>query len=370
MARILLVHPGPDFSVADVYRGWHKALNKAGHTVMEYNTNDRLTYYGHSRMPDPGASPCQACGQVPTHKALDNEGIMRFSVDGLYDSLYKFWPDVVFFISAFYITAPMLQVIRTRRHKIVMLHTESPYQDDEQMIRGQFADLNLLNDPVNLDAWDELEIPVAYMPHAYDPDFHYPAARRSYDCDFTFIGTLFKSRAEFFSQMDFTGLEVSLGGSGWDLAMHDYPEVVTTVMDRNKGHRLVDYLGHPLDHCVPNDETADHYRTARSSINFYRRESEAAHAGRGWAMGPREIEMAACGLFFLRDPRPESDEVFGHILPSFRSPEEASDMLRFWVKNDSARETAAKAAYERIAARTFDNNTRAALALMEETGIL
>ncbi len=370
MARILLVHPGPDFSVADVHRGWEKALRKSGHTVMTYNTNDRLTYHGHERMPRHGEPKCEQCGEVPTRPALDADGIMQMAVKGLYETCFVFWPEVIFFVSAFYITAPMLQVLRTRRMKIVMLHTESPYQDDEQMLRGQFADLNLVNDPANLAAWRELDVPAAYMPHAYDPDIHYPAARREYDCDFTFVGTLFRSRAEFFSRMDFTGLNVSFGGSGWDLANRDYPELITKVMDRDNGYRLVDYLGHPLDHCVDNDETADHYRTAKAGINFYRRESEDGHAGKGWAMGPREVEMAACGLFFLRDPRPESDEVFGSVLPAFDGPEHASELLREWVARDQDRERLAHLAYTSIAARTFDNNARAALALMEEAGIL
>lgn len=337
---------------------------------MTYTTNDRLTYYGHARMPDPGKGACDVCGQVPTHQAHDADGIMQHAVDGLYRELYLFWPDVVFFVSAFYVTAPVLQVIRTRRHKVVMLHTESPYQDEEQMTRGQFADLNLLNDPANINAWEDLDVPVAYMPHAYDPDVHYPAAERQYDCDFTFVGTLFKTRAEFFSRMDFTGLDVALGGAGWDLAMRDYPELVTKVMDAGKGRRLVDYVGHPLDYSVDNQETAAHYRTAKCGINFYRRESEDQHAGKGWAMGPREVEMAACGLFFLRDPRPESDDMFDGILPSFSSPEEASDLLRYWVKHDGFRENAARQARFAVADRTFDANAGKALALMEKEGIL
>lgn len=370
MARILLVHPGPDFSVADVYRGWEKALKKAGHTVLSFTSNDRLTFYGHSRMPDRSKEPCEACGEQPTRPALDADGVMHLAMDGLYKELYVFWPDVIFFVSAFYMTAPMLQVIRNRRHKIVILHTESPYQDEEQMVRGQFADLNLLNDPVNLDAWKELDVPAAYMPHSYDPDVHYPASPRAYEYDFTFIGTLFKSRAEFFSKMDFTGLDVALGGSGWDIAVRDYPELVKKVMDQDKGYRLVDYLGHPLSHCVDNTETARAYRAAKCGINFYRRESEDKHAGKGWAMGPREVEMAACGLFFLRDPRSESDALFDGILPSFSSPEEASELLRRWVKDDVSRENAARRAYERIADRTFDNHAARALHLMEENGIL
>jgi hypothetical protein len=351
----------PDFSVADVHRGWEKALRKLGHTVMVYNTNDRLTFYGHARMPDPGAEPCDH-GNLPTHKALDNAGVLQLGLDGLYRDLFVFWPEVIFFVSGFYLTAAMLQVIRTRRIKIVMLHTESPYQDGEQMQRGQFADLNLLNDPVNLEAWRDLDVPAAYMPHAYDPDVHYPDWNPGrYEADFAFVGTLFKSRAEFFSRMNFEGLDVVFGGSGWDIAMREFPELVK---------HLVDYVGHPLEYCVDNDETARVYRQAKCGINFYRRESENQHAGQGWAMGPREVEMAACGLFFLRDPRPESDEVFGGTLPAFSSPEEASDLLRTWLKHDEQREQRARAAYDRIASRTFASNARAALGLMEEAGIL
>jgi glycosyltransferase involved in cell wall biosynthesis len=244
------------------------------------------------------------------------------------------------------------------------------------MERGQFADLNLLNDPSNLKAWRELEVPVTYMPHAYDPDTHYPDWRPGrYESDFAFIGTLFKSRAEFFSKMDFTGIEVALGGAGWDIALAKYPELVTAVMDTELGHRLIDYVAHPLEYSVGNDETAKVYRGARCGINFYRRESEDAHAGEGWAMGPREIEMAACGLFFLRDPRPESDEVFGAesgkiILPAFHSPEEATELLRWWLEHPRLREVRANEAFARVAARTFGNNARAALNLMEEAGIL
>jgi spore maturation protein CgeB len=337
---------------------------------MNYNTNDRLTWYGHARFHEHDKDACAACGEKPTRQALDADGIMTLGMAGLTDPLYKFWPDVIFFISGFYMTAPLLQLIRTRRHKIVMLHTESPYQDQEQMVRGDFADLNLLNDPANIGAWKELDAPVAYMPHAYDPDIHYPNWSPSrFEIDFTFIGTLFRSRAQFFSEMDFTGIDTAFGGSGWDLALNDYPELVSKVVDTERGHALIDYLAHPADHCVGNDETADVYRKTKVGINFYRREGEADQV-QGVAMGPREVEMAACGLFFLRDPRPEGDALFDGILPRFHSPEEASELMRYWVTHDEEREALARKAYERVASRTFDNNARAAMVLMEEAGIL
>jgi len=358
MARILLVQPGPDFSVADVHRGWKKALSRLGHTVMDYTTSDRLTFYGRALMEDFTQEPCEHGRPAVKRAMTSNEETIQMALKGLYETCYVFWPDVIFFVSAFWMTPAMLQVLRTRRHKLVMLHTESPYQDDEQLLRGQFADLNLLNDPVNIAAWKELDVPVAYMPHAYDPDVHYPDGRTNrYEADFAFVGTAFKSRQEFFANMDLSGLSVVFGGGNWNNVEPEYKH-------------LLDYLGHHPEMCVGNEETARIYRLAKCGINFYRRESEDAHAGEGWAMGPREVEQAACGLFFLRDPRPESDEVFGHILPAFGSADEASQELRYWVKNDALREYRANQAREAIADRTFDNNAKAALKLMEEAGIL
>jgi hypothetical protein len=43
--RILVVHPGPDFSVHDVYAGWTEALNDLGCEVAVYNLNLRPAYF-------------------------------------------------------------------------------------------------------------------------------------------------------------------------------------------------------------------------------------------------------------------------------------------------------------------------------------
>src|ERR1700733_1911770 len=144
MARILLVHQGPDFSVADVHNGWYKAFKKLGHQVMVYNTNERLTFYGNALVPTNAPKPCSH-GRIETKQAMpDPLHVTQHATAGLMETCYLFWPDVIFFISGFFQNAATLQVLRERNHKIVMLHTESPYQDDEQMVRGQFADLNLL----------------------------------------------------------------------------------------------------------------------------------------------------------------------------------------------------------------------------------
>jgi spore maturation protein CgeB len=277
---------------------------------------------------------------------------IRASMQGLSHACYSYWPDVVLFVSAFFVEAGIFALMRARGHKIVLLMTEAPYQDTEQLTRAPFADLNLLNDPTNIAAYEELG-PALYMPHAYRPELHHPRTgplNPELAADLTFIGTAFQSRIAFFEAMDFTGIDFLLGGSYWDEELAE-------------GSLLRRHLSQDAK-CVDNTETAELYRHARCGINVYRREAEDDHAGEGWAMGPREVEMAASGLFFLRDPRPESDEVLS-MLPSFASPEEATEQLRWWLAHDRKRERAASLAREAVADRTFANHAARLLKAVE-----
>jgi hypothetical protein len=240
-------------------------------------------------------------------------------------------------------------MIRGRGVKVVLLHTESPYQDGEQLVRAAHADLNLVNDPVNLQAYQALGAPAAYMPHAHRPSVHHPDPRAFKMWDLSFIGTGFPSRVAFFEAMDLDGLDVRLAGP-WMGLPEDSP--------------LRQYADPNPEGCVDNEQTADIYRQSRAGLNFYRREAEDAHKGEGWACGPREIEMAACGLWFMRDPRPESDELFP-MLPAFTGPEEAGKLLRWALAHPEDAAEAAGKARAAVAGRTFENHARKLLAMLD-----
>ena len=75
--------------------------------------------------------------------------------------------------------------------------------------------------------------------------------------------------------------------------------------------------------------------------------------------------MAACGLWFARDPRPESDELFP-MLPSFTSPDEAGDQIRWALAHPAERDKAASLARQAIAGRTFDANAKRLLKLLDD----
>lgn len=276
-------------------------------------------------------------------------------MQGISHALYTFWPDVVLFVSGFFTTAGLLDLIRKRNHKIVMLATESPYQEDVQLTRAPFVDLNMLNDPANMHLYDELGIPALYMPHAYRPHVHYPRTGPylADSPDLIFIGTAFKSRVEFFERLDLHGIDTLIAGNEWGKIPETSP--------------LVPYIGTGLTtaDCINNTDTADLYRSAKMGLNFYRRESEDEHKDDiAIAMGPREVEMAAIGLPFLRDPREEGDRVLS-MLPTFATPEDASEQLRWWLKHEAERDEIARKARAAVADRTFLNNAKRMLRALE-----
>lgn len=339
--RVLLVHPGPGFSVHDVYTGWHEGLTAAGVQVATYNLHDRLTFYDRTYL---------HVSDSLFRKALEAEQAIELAVNGLLSACYQYWPDVVVVVTGFLVKAEMLDLLRDRGHKVVLIHTEQPYETERELALAAHADLNLLNDPVNLNQFKAVA-PSLYMPHAYRPHIHKPgAADPEAASDFAFVGTGFKSRIEFFEAMDFGGADVALAGN-WQGLADDSP--------------LRGYVAHDIDQCCDNTEGVRLYQSSKSGLNLYRREIEDGGSDQGWAMGPREVEMAATGLFFLRDPRGEGDEVLS-MLPTFTTPEDASDQLKWWLGKDGFREEAARQARAAVADRTFEKHAALLLQLLEE----
>jgi spore maturation protein CgeB len=337
--RFLVGQPGPYFSVQDVYTGWSEALAAAGHDVFGYNLGDRLTfYYSALRQTDDGLF----------RHMLTGEQAKELAVNGLYAALMKVRPHVLLLVSGFYIPPELVDIARSAGVRVVLLCTESPYEDAKQAELAKHCDLTLVDDPTNLHLFPA---GTEYMPKAYRPAIHHPGPPvPDLVRDFAFVGSAYPSRIAFFEAMDLDGLSVLLGGN-WRLTLDGSP--------------LREHLAHDVQDCMDNTETADVYRSARVGLNLYRREAESDDMVAGWSMGPREVEMAACGLFFLRDPRGEGDELLD-MLPTFTSPAEASEQLRWWLARPDARAAAAEKARAAVADRTFDNHARRLLRLLEK----
>ena len=342
--RWLVSHPGAHFSVADVFTGWTEALRNLGEEVHEYRFDDRLNAFAHSYRQETDVTG--PAGTRMFRRMYNDEQVALLGVDGLCATLFKVRPDILLLISAFFIPPALLEHIQRSGIAVIIIHTESPYEDVRQLELAPYAHLNLLNDPANIDAFTAVA-PTMYLPHAYRPVLHHPPAPGSEPrYDFSFVGTAFASRIEFFEQLDLDGLDVLLAGNWQQL---------------DGASPLRRFLVDDPTECMDNADTADVYRETRVGINFYRREAQHPDLSAGVAMGPREVEMAACGLFFLRDPRPEGDEVLD-MLPRFTSAEEASALLAWYLDHPGERQVLADKARAAVADRTFIDHARALLA--------
>lgn len=336
--RWLVAHPGPGFSVHDVYVGWVEALRELGEQVFDFNLGDRLVLYDKAHLETDDGE---------WRKAFDGEQAVKMAMNGLAAGLFKIRPHVLLVVSGFFTDSEVLEQARRTGTRVVMLMTESPYEEDRQLKLAEHADLVLLNDPTNLSRYEGVA-PTVFAPHAYRPSVHCPGPSDEKPSDLVFVGTGYPSRIDFFDRLDLTGLDVALAGN-W--------------MRLDATSPLRAHVVHDIDECFDNADAVPLYRASKAGLNLYRREADSDEYLTGWAMGPREVEMAACGLFYLRDPRAEGDELLP-MLPTFTCAEDASEQLRWWLDHPGMRQTAAEQAREAVKDRTFLNHAARLLRLL------
>lgn len=325
--KILVVKPGPRFSVEDVANGWIKGLKANGHEVIEFDLSNRMQFFqeGFEALFEKNGID----SKPSLHQVAMNATVM------LQGACWEHSPDVILIISGFYLP-PSFYIHARRYATTVLMVTESPYEDNWQIDAAGFVDMCITNDDVNIEAFKE-KTPTFYYGHGFDTDVHHPGvADPELLCEFSFVGTGYPERIEYLEQVDWTGINASLGGN-WTSIKEDSP--------------LKELLLHDKDHCLDNHLAADLYRASIVSANIYRK--QASHSHEGNACGPREIEMAACGLFFFREPRPESDRLFS-MLPVLPEPQRLHEEIRYWLERSDERQQKIDLARENIQHRSFD----------------
>jgi spore maturation protein CgeB len=352
MPRALVVHPGPNFSVADVHRGWVRGLNANGYDVAEYNLDNRLEFFSNAYLP-----------QDDTFRlAFTQEQANWAATEQLKSVCYDWWPDVVVVISGFFMNEHLAKVIRERRHKLVWVMTESPYEDQRQAVQSEWgADLVVLNDPTNAGVYGA---PTLYLPHSYDPAVHRPGMQaEQLRSDVCIVGTGYPSRVRFLEQIDWAGIDLALLGMWRALEGHPLGQYVRCP-GGERAAEVMDLDDDPFEQCVDNDLTVRWYHSTKASINLYRREAQRPDLVDGWSMGPREVELAACGTFFVTEPRGENVQVLPEV-PKFSTPGEAEELLRWYLAHDRARERVVRLAAQAVEGWTFERRVGHVLELLD-----
>lgn len=342
--RALVVHPGPSFSVSDVHNGWVRGLTANGVNVLTADLDNAIWLYGNAQVEQPDGT------FIPALSAEDACFVASKHVQAF---AYVWLPDVVFIVSGFFMDQFTAELLRARGSKVVWVCTESPYEDETQLRRAQWAsDLVILNDPTNIDRYRDAGLNALYVPHSYDPGLHRPGpVHPDYESDVCIVGTGYPSRVRFLEQMDWSGIDLALLGMWKTLDGHPLAQRVRGI-DPDAPEDDPDRY----EVCVDNTETVRYYQSTHASVNLYRKEAERDDLADGWAMGPREVELAACGTFFVTEPRGENCEALP-MVPKVSDPGEASEVLRWYLAHDDARAEVSRAARQAIDGWTFENRT-------------
>ena len=317
--RILLVHPGAEFSIWDVAQGLRRALVEQGHEIADYYITRRMTYHA-AAMELGGADVSQEHFPAIAKQACEN-----VIVEALYHRA-----DLVLLVSGLNfhpIGIKLLDLMREPRIPVAIVLTESPYEDPQQAeFCGAHPDAVIFTNErstARMFGWH-------YLPHAFDPQVHQPGwADPAEACDVLMLATGWPERQELLEQVNWTGIKLRLIGP-WPYLPAD--------------HALRAYLD---DHCVDNPETPRLYASAKICLNFFRRHPGAE------SLGPRTYELAACGAFQLSDPRPELSEKFSGSIPVFHSASELEGLIRYYLGRDRERVQLAAEARNLVRGETF-----------------
>lgn len=338
--KLLLVHPGASWSTADVYEGLLYGLRSHGVDVKPYRLDKRIESSGRTlhamwrqqRKIDPAA-------ERPTQADIYYDAGCRAVTMALREQV-----DCVLVVSAMYLHPDVLILMKRAGIRTAVLFTESPYDTEREALVASLVDGCWTNERTAVPMLQAANPCSGYLPHAWHPTNHTPGTHEGDDevpaHDVVFVGSGFAERLAWFNAIDWTGIDLGLYGT-WEKNRLS-KALRACVREGNVDNRFASAL----------------YRRAKVGLNLYRTSKGATtraeqHITHAESLSPRAYELAACGVFHLSEFRAEVPEVFGDLVPTFRTPAEAEALIRLWLHDDAGRVRVAAQLPARVAAASW-----------------
>jgi spore maturation protein CgeB len=335
--KVLVIGAGASFSTADVEAGVVEGLRAQGVEVALYPLDRRIA--ASSEFLKRCWKRAKAAN-VDVEKPTSADALLHAVQDSLTKALLH-QVDWVLLVSGMFVPRPFLEILQRAGLPVALLLTESPYDLDREVLWAETSDVVWTNERTSVYGLRQAQPRTFYLPHAMRPDVHcvpndvpdVPAH------DVVFVGTAFQERIELLSAIDWTGIDLGLYGQWKALAA------------RSPLRRFV------RGGVVDNARTAALYQRAKLGLNLYR-ESQGwgKHAARvtgAESLNPRAYELAACGCFHLSSARAEVAEVFGDLVPTFRTAHECEALIRQWLADDVGRASVARRLPDTVTGHTW-----------------
>lgn len=335
--RVLVIHPGHMTATPDVAVGLGHGFEALGYEIESFLLGHRASGYQEMLLKD---------GKIPKEKTV--EFALGMASEEITNRIIRAQPEVVLIICGALIHPHVWPCLGYLAHDfpIHLVLTECPYEDEKAHTFEPFVTYVWANDKISADreGW-------GYLPAAYDPVTHHPPTGPVEGCpDVLFVGTGWQERIEFFGAADWTGIDFKIMGpaDSWPLA-HGTP--------------IEKYLEHSA---IPGAALWPYYAGSGAIVNLHRQSRQLDDPRKvtgAYSLNPRCYQVPACGGLLLSDWRPEWDEVFGSVLPTFDSPAELVKLARYYLDNPGARQDAVFASMEAVKPHSY---TARAKRILEE----
>lgn len=321
--KVLVVEPGAVNSTVDVCAGLRYGLKHHGITVVPYRLDQRIEFsrkwlhimWRQKKKDDP---------TLPKPQAND---VMYHAGVGAMEMALRHQVDVALIVSAILMHPDCVVMMKRAGLRVVVLFTESPYDEPQELRMASLVDGCWTTERTSVPTFQKVNPRVGYLQHAWHPEKHFVSGRALGDVpahDVVFVGSGFPERIAWFNALDWTGIDLGLYGTWKGLGLNRQVKACL------KGAQ------------VSNDFASALYRRAKIGLNLYRNIQgfgrNAVRITHAESLSPRAYELAACGCFHLSDDRAEVREVFGDLVPTFKTPHEAEGLIRHWLAQRDERE--------------------------------
>lgn len=320
---LLLLHPGASWSTADVEAGLRYGLEQHGVKVIRYRLDERIERSRRWL----NAAWRRAHKKNPGLEKPSVADVFYQAAIGSLEMALRHEVDAVLIVSAMFLHPDVAILMKRAGLRLVALFTESPYDIEKEVEFARYVDGCWTIERTSVPELKKVNPRSAYLPHAWHPFHHRPGPLQTDEDvpahDVVFVGSAFAERIEFLSAIDWRGIDLGLYGN-W-----------TALPSR---HPLRQYVRAAT---VPNVAAAALYRRAKINLNLFRTSKgfgkQAPRIAHAESLNPRGYELAACGAFHLSGYRAEIPELFGSLVPTFRTPHEASALVRAWLADPDGR---------------------------------
>jgi spore maturation protein CgeB len=320
--KVLLVHPGASSSTADIEAGLRYGLARHGLEVIRYRLDvriDRAVSWLY-------ASWRRAVKENPTLPRPTSSDMVYQAGIGALEMALRHQVDAVLVVSAMFVHPDVIVLMKRAGLRVTVLFTESPYDLDNELKIAAMVDGCWTNERTSVERFRAVNTNARYLPHAWHPQRHYVEATSSADVpshDVVFVGSGFPERIAWLNAIDWSGIDLGLYGTWTGLGLKKALKPFVRAAQ------------------VDNSFAAALYRRAKIGLNLYRTSigwgQNVQSIVAGESLSPRAYELAACGRFSVSDYRAEVAEVFGELVPTFRTPVEAAALVRAWLPDDAGR---------------------------------